>query len=112
STAKMKMPDAVHDGTPGQNILRMRDPSGQGGTATAFVVGISQFKFGGKTGNARERAGNGGVAGLGDVAAFEHVNGPGSFRGGKIALWRKIVGGGVSHFWWRQRGEVLLHFLF
>ena len=40
ATAEVVVPDAVHDRPAGEQVVRAREPSRQGGAARAFVVGI------------------------------------------------------------------------
>src|SRR5262249_17004942 len=74
TAAEMIVPDAVDDGTPGQHVVGVRQPVGQGGPTAAFVVEIGQAKTGFKAGNAGECPGQCFFTGPLDVAALQDVN--------------------------------------
>src|ERR1041385_5491488 len=103
----MVVPDAVDSGTPGERVLRVGDPPGEGGAGGAFVVCIRQLEIRVEAGQEGGGAGQGGSAGLVDVAAFEDVDGARSGSGLERAVGREITGAGVNQLGLGEGGGFL-----
>src|SRR5205807_3343630 len=57
ATAEMIMPHTVHYRTPGQRIVRVRQPAGERRASPAFIMWISDFEFRRQRGDACQCAG-------------------------------------------------------
>src|SRR5579871_1749667 len=71
---EMVMPDAVHNTSPSQDVVRIGEPASQSGAAAAFVVWIRELESRRKAGHARQGAGIGRLSRIADVTAAEHVD--------------------------------------
>ena len=69
AAAKVIVPEAIGDRTPGEHVSGTREPVGQGGAAAPLVVGMGQRKRARQTRQAGQRARTDRLAGLLDFAA-------------------------------------------
>ena len=92
--AEVREPGAVDDRPPGQRVLRVGDPSGQGGASRPFV---GQSRTGRRALRRTPRApGTASVAGLADVASLQDEDRP--RRRGRLvgAVGGEVARGGVD----------------
>ena len=78
--AEMVVPHAIGDRSPGEHVLRAREPVGQRGPPAALVVGMGQDETGRQARKARQAPRTDGLAGLLDVSPPQHGDGPRGVR--------------------------------
>ena len=77
AAAEVVVPDAVDDAAPGEGVLGVGDPVGEGGAAGAFGGVWGEVEAGGKGGDAGDGAGGGGASWFADIAAGKDGDGAG-----------------------------------
>jgi len=98
------LPDAVGDGAPSEDVVRVGEPVGEGGTTVAFFFGGGES--GGEGGETVEGSGAGEGAGGGEAAAIENVDGAGGEGGAEGTDAGEVSGTGVDEFGGGQGGEL------
>ena len=99
------VPNAIHCGTPGQRVVRMREPMRQRGAAGALVVPIREVEPRRQCADKGECTGRRRLQRLVDVAASEELHR--ARRAGRLqpAVGLEIIGGCVNQRRFRQRGQ-------
>src|SRR5438445_2374938 len=102
SAAKVIMPNAVNDRSPGQRIFWVSDPPGESGATSSFILRLRKLEARTQSRNRRQSAGADCFTRFVNVPAFQNMDRarrPGRFE---VSFRNKVVRRSVNHLRRRQ----------